>query len=390
MSKKLEIGKTEIVIYPEGGHKYVSENIMNGTNKYQYFNSSRLPKKLMAVYIGKETIEGVLHDKYILKEIPEELKELRLKGEDGYKNLSAILDSVAKILRGKSEDGREIKYARSVTDEDINKLFNIIVDFENKKVYQEGIGRNINKENSFGNSLKINSNFSKRSIEIIREHIKGKYIDFTSYYYSEEDLQVEGYLKKLVFLEEEYYLNSYGVFGDSSCIYFGSGSVGNDGYVYGGHNILFDSINGSLIFESGEYAVQFDRDVYAAVRPVFYLESNIQDEIIEEQQEEKVLKVAENEAKNKVETKKEKTLKGPQENKDLEILNKIKEQQEKLEDVKKDIVEQQEKLANVQKNIVKKQEKITLLEKNIAKQQEELKKEQEELQKIVNEVLELI
>ena len=377
MSKKLKIGKTEVVIYPEKEHTYVIPKDISGMHFNQQFSSSNLPRELTAVCIGIEEIKGVLHDKYILKEIPKELEKLSLRGEPGFINQSTILDSVAGILSGKTEDGRKIKYVRSVIVEDINKLFNVIVDFKGKKVYQEGIGKNINRKDNFGDSLDINSNFTERQIERIRKHIKGEYIDFTSYYYYKEYLRVEEYLKNLIFLEYPYYLNSPGVFGYCGYACFGPGAVFG-GCVYRGFDSLFDS--------NGDWGDARRK----AVRSVFYLESDIQNEILEEQQEEKELKVAKNEAKNKVETKKEKTLKEPQENKDLEILNKIKEQQEKLEDVKKDIVEQQEKLANAQKHIVEKQEKITVLEKNIAKQQEELKKEKEELQKIVNEVLELI
>ena len=366
MSKKLEIGKTEIVIYPEVGHNYVVPKDISGMYYNQQFSSSNLPRELTAVYIGKETIKGVLHDKYILKEIPKELEKLGLRGETGYTNLSATLDSVAGILRGKAKDGREIKYVRSVKVEDINKLFNIIVDFKGQKVYQEGIGKNINIRENFGKSLNINSNFSEIDIECIRKHIKGEYINFTSYYYHKEDLQVEEYLKNLIFLNNSYYLNSPGVNGVSGGAYFGPGAVSN-GSVFRGIGYLFYS-NGNWNGNWNAYGM--------AVRPVFYLESNIQDEILEEHQEEKELKVAKNEAENKVEIKKENTLKETQENKDLEILNKIKEKREKL--------------ANIQKNIVKKQEKITLLEKSIERKQEELKKEKKELQKMVNEALELV
>ena len=376
MSKKLKIGKTEVVIYPENGHTYVIPKDISGLRYDKQFSSSNLPRELTAVCIGREEIKGVLHDKYILKEIPKELKELWLYGEPGYSNLSVILDSVAGILRGETEDGRRIKYVRSMIVEDINKLFNITVDFKNQKVYQKGIGKNINRRENFGKSLNIDLYFNKKEIEIIRKHIKGEYINFTSYYYYKEDLQVEEYLKNLIFLNNSYYLNSPGVYGSSDGAIFGPGVV-LGGYVFRGV--------GGLFISDGDWNA-----LGRAVRPVFYLESNIQDEIIEEQQEEKELKVDKNEAKNKVEIKKENTLKEPQENKDLEILNKIKEKREKLANVKKDIVEQQEKLANAQKHIVEKQEKITVLEKNIAKQQEELKKEKEELQKMVNEALELV
>ena len=362
MSKKLKIGKTEVVIYPENGHTYVIPKDISGLRYDKQFSSSNLPRELTAVCIGREEIKGVLHDKYILKEIPKELKELWLYGEPGYSNLSVILDSVAGILRGETEDGRRIKYVRSMIVEDINKLFNITVDFKNQKVYQKGIGKNINRRENFGKSLNIDLYFNKKEIEIIRKHIKGEYINFTSYYYYKEDLQVEEYLKNLIFLNNSYYLNSPGVYGSSDGAIFGPGVV-LGGYVFRGV--------GGLFISDGDWNA-----LGRAVRPVFYLESNIQDEIIEEQQEEKELKVAKNEAENKVEIKKENTLKEPQENKDLEILNKIKEKREKL--------------ANAQKHIVEKQEKITLLEKSIERKQEELKKEKEELQKIVNEVLELI
>ena len=328
MSKKLEIGKTEIVIYPErGGHTYVVPKDISGMDYEQTFNSSNLPEKLIAVYIGQETIRGVLHDKYILKEIPEELRKVWLSGETGFVNQSIVLDSVAGILRGEAEDGRKIKYVRSVIVEDINKLFNVIVDFKNKRVYQEGIDRNIDRTKNFGNSLDINQNFTRKEIEIIRKHIEGKYIESTAYFYSEKDLQAEEYLKKLIFLKTSYYLNSPGVYVDSGIAYFGFGAVYDGCCVSRGFRNLFNS-------NYGWSACRF------SIRPVFYLEKEFQ------------------------------------ENKDLEILNKIEEKQEKL--------------ANVQKNIVKKQEKIMVLEKNIAKQQEELKKEKEELQKMVNEALELI
>ena len=316
MSKKLEIGKTEIVIYPERGHSCViSERISGSSSGYgQRFSSSKLPEKLIAVYIGREIIEGEFYDKYILKEIPEELERLRLEGEAGFKNQSAILDSVAEILRAETEDGKQIKYVRSVTDEDINKLFNILVDFENKKVYQEEIDKDINVIESFGNSLRINSHFSRREIERIRRHIKSEYIYLTSYRYYNYNIELPAkeYLKKLVFLEKSYYLNSPGVFSDSGDAYFGPGIV-RDGYVCRGDYYLFCS-NGYSSF-----------GFFAAVRPVFYLESDNQNKFIS---------------------------------------------------IKKDIVEQQEK--------------ITLLEKNIAKMQKDLKKEKEKLEKMINQVSEIV
>ena len=263
MSKKLEIGKTKIVIYPRAGNNYVLPKEISGICKNQQFSSSNLPKELTAVYIGKETVKGVLCDKYILKEIPEELKKLCLGGESGFKNQSQILDAVAGILKGNAKDGRKIRNARSVTAEDINKIFNIVVDFEGKKVYQNGIGKNINERKSFGNSLEINSSFSEKEIKIIRRQIKGDFIYFTSYYYSKKDLQAEEFLKELVFLKERYYLNSPGVFDYSGGVSFASGAVSN-GCVYRGYGYLVVS-----------HTIWFADEL--AVRPIFYLESEKKD-----------------------------------------------------------------------------------------------------------------
>ena len=50
MDKTLEIGD-EIVIYPEGGHRYTSLETKNGLEN-QDFNSSNFPKTLKAVFLG--------------------------------------------------------------------------------------------------------------------------------------------------------------------------------------------------------------------------------------------------------------------------------------------------------------------------------------------------
>ena len=376
MSKKLKIGKTEVVIYPEGGHCYTSLKTKNG-HKNQVYDSSNFPEILTAVFIGrKKGKDGKWYEKYTLKSIPEELKEFYLRGKLGFVNLIEELDAISQILQGRAADVRKILYSRSINIEDVNEILGVVVDYKNKRIYQKNNPtKNINELANFGKRRRIHPFEAEVCSAINSELIKENQLESTAYYYSIKDLKVSEKRKEIVLLNIGYYLASRSVIVFSSRAFFCEGSV-RDGYAVMGR-YLFGS-DGS------------ERYGHLAVRPVFYLESNIQDEIVEEQQEEKELKVDKNEAKNKVEIKKENTLKEPQENKDLEILNKIKEQQKKLEDVKKDIVEQQEKLANAQKNIEEKQEKITVLEKNIAKQQEELKKEKEELQKIVNEVLELI
>lgn len=375
MSKKLEIGD-EIVIYPAKGLLYTSLETKNGY-KDQVYDSSNFPEVLTAVFIGKKKGKnGKWYEKYTLKTIPEELSNFRLEGKLAFKNLIEELDAISQILQGRAEDGREILYSRSINIEDVNEILGVVVDYKNKRIYQKNEpSRDINKSDNFGKRRKILLSEAKVCSDINSEFIKENQLESTAYYYSIKDLKVSEKRKEIVLLNVGYCLASRSVRVYSSYAYFCGGYVNYGKADVDKYLFAFGGDNGCIVL---------------AVRPVFYLESNIQDEIIEEPQEEKELKVDKSEAKNKVEIKKENTLKEPQENKDLEILNKIKEQQKKLEDVKKDIVEQQEKLANAQKHIVEKQEKITLLEKNIERQQEELKKEKEELQKIVNEVLELI
>lgn len=109
--KKLEIGKTEIVIYPEKGNTYLSIKRINSV-KDQRFNSSNLPNELRAVYIGEEIIDGKKYEKYTLKTIPNELQKFLLYGRIGLENLSKEIDLISAISQGKTEDGREMLYTK--------------------------------------------------------------------------------------------------------------------------------------------------------------------------------------------------------------------------------------------------------------------------------------
>ena len=271
MNQKLEIGKTEIVIYPKKDLIYKSLKCVNGSANQQ-FNSSNLQKELTAVYIGKAKIGEVLYEKYTLKTIPEELQDFLLYGEIGFKNLSGELNLVAGILQGEAEDGRKLEYVRNIQVEDVNDLLNVIIDFGNKKVYQKG-RKDINlirKFSHFGCSFNIYDNFIKRSqLEIIEKYINGVNIKSTAYSYSKKDLKVEEYLKELIFLSTPYYLNSIGVnaspriqFNLSAFAYFGCGAVDIKS-VFCGETSLFSS-------EGGKYSSNL------SVRPVFLLKSKKQ------------------------------------------------------------------------------------------------------------------
>ena len=287
MSKKLEIGN-KIVIYPEGGHRYTSLEAKNGLVN-QDFNSSNFPKTLTAVFLGiKKGKDGKWYEKYTLKSIPKELNEFCLKGKLGFVNLIEELDAISQILQGTAEDGRKILYSRSINMEDVNEILGVVVDYKNKRIYQKNNpSKNINELDNFGKRRKILPFEAKECSAIASEFIKKNQLESTVYYYSIKDLKVSEKRKKIVLLNDGYYLASRSVYVDSSYARFCEGIVGN-GNAYMGY---------SLFYSNG-----YEDYGYLAVRSVFYLESNIQNEVIEEQQEEKVL----TEYNNKVETKKEK------------------------------------------------------------------------------------
>ena len=294
MNKKLEIGD-EIVIYPKKGHSYESLETKNGY-KNQIYDSSNFHEALTAVFIGREEgKDGKYYEKYTLKTIPKELYNFKLCGKSGFENLIEELNKISEILQGTAEDGRKILYSRSINIEDVNEILGVVVDYKNKRIYQKNNpSKDINKVANFGKRRKILPLEAEECSAIDSEFIKGNQLEFTAYWYSIWDLKISEKRKEIVQLNVGYHLASRSVYVDSSNADFCEGGV-NNGRVHMG---------GGLFYSDGD-----EYRGCLAVRPVFYLESDIQSEVIEEQQEEKVL----TEAENKVETKKEKALKEPKE-----------------------------------------------------------------------------
>ena len=319
MSKKLEIGN-KIVIYPEGGHRYTSLEAKNGLVN-QDFNSSNFPKTLTAVFLGiKKGKDGKWYEKYTLKSIPKELNEFCLKGKLGFVNLIEELDAISKILQGRAEDGRKILYSRSINIEDVNEILGVVVDYKNKKVYQKDYpSKNINELANFGKRRKIFPFEAKNCSAIASEFIKKNQLECTAYSYIIEDLKISEKRKEIVLLNDGYYLASRSVYVYSSFANFCEGYVRN-GVV---------SMYRSLFYSNG-----YEDFGYLAVRPVFYLESDIQKEVIEEQQEEKELKEA-------------------QEIKVFEYLKEIKKQEEKITKMQKDLNKEVKKLDKMLKEALK-------------------------------------
>ena len=330
MNKKLEIGD-EIVIYPEGGHRYTSLETKNGI-EYQEFDSSKFPKTLTAVFIGREEgKDGKRYERYTLKSIPEELLYFSLYGKRGFENLIEELNKISEILQGRAADGRKILYSRSINVEDVNEILGVVVDYKNKIVYQKDYpAKDINELKNFGVRRKIHLSEAEICSTLNYEFIKENQLESTAYCYIIDFLEISEKRQKIV-TDGLYYLASRSVYVYSLGAIFNVGSVscGDVDAIY-----LFDS-DGN------------ERDDCCGVRPVFYLESNIQNEVIEEQQKEKVLA----EDNNKVETKKEKVLKEAQEIKALEYLKEIKKEQEKIAEIKKNISKLQENLSKEEKKL---------------------------------------
>ena len=294
MNKKLEIGD-EIVIYPEGGLCYTSLKTKNGFAT-QDFDSSNFPENLTAVFLGiKKGKDGKYYEMYTLKSMPLELKRFYLKGIEGFKNSIEELNAISQILQGRAEDGRKILYSRSINVEDVNEILGVVVDYKNKIVYQKDYpSKNINNLFNFGKRIDIYPLGVKMCNSINSEFIKENPLESTAYCYIIENLEISRKQEEIVKTNNLYYLASHSVYVTMEA-YFGVGVVySNDNNNYE----WYSSVEAVYLFDSN--GREYSR--CCGVRPVFYLESNIQNEVIEEQQEEKVL----TEYNNKVETKKEK------------------------------------------------------------------------------------
>ena len=281
VNKKLEIGD-EIVIYPEKEHLYKSFKIKNGC-KTQVYNSSNFPETLTAVFMGREEgKDGRWYEKYTLKIIPEELKDFRLEGQRGFNYLIEELNKISEILQGTAEDGRKILYPRSIKIEDINEILGVVVDFQNRQVYQKiNPSENINKESSFGTRRTILSFEVGRCMLKQYEFIKGNQIESTGYWYSIYDLAISEKRKEIVQLNFEYHLASRFVNVYPYYTHF------CESYVLGANT----HTRTDLFYSEG-----YEDSFGLAVLPVFYLEEEQEEaEILEEikKQQEKIGKMQE-------------------------------------------------------------------------------------------------
>lgn len=174
----------------------------------------------------EEGKDGRWYEKYTLKTIPEELKNFILEGQRGFNYLIEELNKISEILQGTAEDGRKILYPRSIKIEDINEILGVVVDFQNRQVYQKSNpSENINRESSFGTRRTILSFEVGRCMLKQYEFIKGNQLESTGYWYSIDDLLISEKRKEIVQLNYQYHLASRSVVVKSGSAYFCEGGV---------------------------------------------------------------------------------------------------------------------------------------------------------------------
>ena len=77
------------------------------------------------MYIGQEVINGILYDKYTPINLLEELKEITFYGYNGWYNFNNELDRILSFIKGKTLDGRNVSFTKSISLFDISNILNI-------------------------------------------------------------------------------------------------------------------------------------------------------------------------------------------------------------------------------------------------------------------------
>ena len=295
----LKIGD-EIVIYTKDNGKilpYIKD-----------YPQKLIDDKLTAVLIGYENIGDEIYEKYTLKDIPDFfvktgnlLLEMLNKNIDIYKKSKnfdkseniyfkfcqdyginsfieyyiKFYDEIASLIEGISSDGRKIMYQRSINANDINCLFNIVLDYDRKIIYKENAKRNtdINLSQNFGNSLNDICNFNKKyKLELVNDKINAYSYKVNKNSLSEEEKNIFD----IVFLDKPYILNSLGMNVENNNIKITLGYVSKNtdkvkNYINMDSAIFYFFNNDSYGFNSN-FEERYIKNI-TAIRPVFYLKS---------------------------------------------------------------------------------------------------------------------
>ena len=156
--EQIKVGKKK-AIYPIRGISYVSPKKRNGWRD-QFFSTDDLPKKLTAVMIGKENIEGEWYEKYTLQN---PIFIFETFGALGWVNFQKELENIMQIFEAKTRLGKKIEKVRSIAVEDINLLTNVTVDDERGLLFSNK--RSITNTNcsELGKTIKISKAYSPQS-----------------------------------------------------------------------------------------------------------------------------------------------------------------------------------------------------------------------------------
>lgn len=238
------------VPYTHREETYVSLKEKNGFGD-QEFSTKGLNMKWQA--IGVENIDGNKCLKLIAKEpvFDFELQKAEgcVYGSDEMHNICSLFATGAGALKG-----------RSITIEDVNQLLEVVVDEEQRIIYQKGYKKKIGNK-TFLKEYFLDKEFYTPESYLEGKQVRGKIIK-TFYFYRKDSIKGKEYKKDIVFKDIPYWIASSRVFAsvEYGYAYFGLGYVG-EGYVNAGGTYLFYS---SGICGAGRQAI----------RPILYLKSN--------------------------------------------------------------------------------------------------------------------
>ena len=244
----LKLGDEVPYIHREETHVSLKEKIGFGN---QEFSTKGLDMEWQA--IGVETIDGNKCLKLIAKDPV--FSKFILKGARGCVYGINEMHRICSLFA----TGDGALKGRSITIEDVNQLLDVVVDEEQRIVYQKGYETDINENKDFLQKYLLDETFYIPESYLKGEKVRKEIIE-TSYWYRIGSIIGKEKEKNIVQRSVNYSLASPGVCVAGVYAYFGPGAV-IDGIVYSGGDDLFSS-------GGDEYYS------YLAVRPILYLKSN--------------------------------------------------------------------------------------------------------------------
>ena len=242
----LELGDEVPYIHREETYVSLKEKIGFGN---QEFSTKDLDMEWQA--IGVETIDGNKCLKLIAKDPV--FSKFILKGARGcvygineMHRICSFFATGAGALKG-----------RSITIEDVNQLLDVVVDEEQRIVYQKGYKKDINRHKDFLKKCLFDEEFTPESY-LKGEKLKKEIIE-TCYIYKIGSIIGKEKEKNIIQRSVDYWLASPRVYaGSDYAASFGPGAV------------IYGVVSGDDLFRADGH----ERSYFFAVRPILYLKSN--------------------------------------------------------------------------------------------------------------------